>query len=166
MKSKTIALLGSTGSIGESTLSIIKKTKTFKVVLILANSNYSKILSQIKIFKPKVVVINDLKVYLKIKKINKSKDTIILNNIINIKKYVKKVDISVSAIPGIAGLEPTLAFIKISKKILLANKESIVCGWKLIKKEAIIHNTKLIPIDSEHFSIKNLLNNHKNSFYV
>ena len=52
MKSKTIALLGSTGSIGESTLSIIKKTKTFKVVLILANSNYSKILSQIKIFKP------------------------------------------------------------------------------------------------------------------
>ena len=163
MKSKTIALLGSTGSIGESTLSIIKKTKTFKVVLILANSNYSKILSQIKIFKPKVVVINDLKVYLKIKKINKSKDTIILNNIINIKKYVKKVDISVSAIPGIAGLEPTLAFIKISKKILLANKESIVCGWKLIKKEAIKHNTKLIPIDSEHFSIMELTKNNTNN---
>tara|TARA_B110000967_G_C18887271_1_gene564866 strand:- start:892 stop:2067 length:1176 start_codon:yes stop_codon:yes gene_type:complete len=163
VKSKTIALLGSTGSIGESTLSIIKKTKTFKVVLILANSNYSKILSQIKIFKPKVVVINDLKVYLKIKKINKSKDTIILNNIINIKKYVKKVDISVSAIPGIAGLEPTLAFIKISKKILLANKESIVCGWKLIKKEAIKHNTKLIPIDSEHFSIMELTKNNTNN---
>ena len=120
-------------------------------------------LPEIKIFKPKVVVINDLKVYLKIKKINKSKDTIILNNIINIKKYVKKVDISVSAIPGIAGLEPTLAFIKISKKILLANKESIVCGWKLIKKEAIKHNTKLIPIDSEHFSIMELTKNNTNN---
>ncbi len=93
MKSKTIALLGSTGSIGESTLSIIKKTKTFKVVFILANSNYSKILSQIKIFKPKVVVINDLKVYLKIKKINKSNVTnskFLVNKEGNIKEIIHK----------------------------------------------------------------------------
>ena len=68
MKQKTIAILGSTGSIGQTTLEIIKKTNKFKVILIIANKNYVKIISQIKIFKPKIVVINDLKTYLKIKK--------------------------------------------------------------------------------------------------
>ena len=157
MKQKTIALLGSTGSIGQSTLEIIKKTNKFKVVLIFANSNYLKILNQINIFKPKIVIINNLSVYLKIKKLNKLNKLIVLNNFFLIEKYIKKVDITVSAIPGIAGLEPTLTFIKLSKKILLANKESIVCGWKLIKKYVTKYNTKLIPIDSEHFSISELL---------
>ena len=74
MKLKTIAILGSTGSIGESTLSIVNKTKKFQVILILANSNYAKILSQIKIFKPKIVIVHDLKVFTKIKKkINQKK---------------------------------------------------------------------------------------------
>tara|TARA_B110000971_G_scaffold187725_1_gene197091 strand:+ start:3518 stop:4714 length:1197 start_codon:yes stop_codon:yes gene_type:complete len=162
MKLKTIALLGSTGSIGRSTLEIIKKTKKFKLFLIIANSNYLKILSQIKTFKPRIVIIHDHKVYLKIKKKNKSKNLIILNDATNIEKYVKKIDISVSAIPGIAGLEPTLTFIKFSKKILIANKESIVCGWKLIKKAITKHNTELVPIDSEHFSISELTKLHSN----
>ena len=63
------------------------------------------------------------------------------------------------AIPGIAGLNPTLTMIKKSKKILLANKESIVCGWKLIKNASLKHKTKIIPLDSEHFSIFKLLEN-------
>lgn len=163
MKQKTIALLGSTGSIGQSTLEIVKKTNKFKVVLIFANSNYLKILNQINIFKPKIVIINNHEVYLKVKKIKKLEKIIILNNITNIQKYIKKIDISVSAIPGIAGLEPTLAFIKLSKKILIANKESIVCGWKLIKKYIIKYNTTLIPIDSEHFSISELTKHHTNN---
>jgi len=153
---QTIALLGSTGSIGKSTLEIVKKTKKFKVVLIVANSNYSKIILQIKLFRPKVVVISNLKVFNKIKKNYKTKNIIILNNISNIDKKIKKIDVTVSAIPGIAGLEPTLAFIKLSKKVLLANKESIVCGWQLIKKDAEKFNTKIVPIDSEHFSISEL----------
>ena len=153
MKKKTIAILGSTGSIGQTTLQIIKETNKFKVILIIANTNYVKIVSQIKIFKPKIVIINDLKTYTKIKQINKYKKTIFLNSIIDIKKYIKKIDITVSAIPGIAGLEPTIAFTKLSKKVLLANKESIVCGWELIKKNATKYHTELIPIDSEHFSI-------------
>ena len=162
MKLKTVALLGSTGSIGETTLDIIKNTKNFKVELIIANSNYLKILSQIKIFKPNIVVVNNYKVYLKIKK-KKLNKIIILNNIFNLEKYIKKIDITVSAIPGIAGLEPTLKFIKLSKKILLANKESIVCGWKLIKKNSLKYKTKLIPIDSEHFSISELTRHHTNN---
>jgi len=160
MKIKTLAILGSTGSIGRSTLEIVKKTKKLKVVLIVANSNYSMILSQIKVFKPKIIIINNLKVYLKIKKINKFKKIIILNNTNNLTKYIKKIDITVSAIPGIAGLEPTLVLIKLSKKILLANKESIICGWDLIKNAATKYNTDLEPIDSEHFSILQLTKNH------
>mgnify|MGYP006089539383 CR=1 FL=1 len=160
MGTKTVAILGSTGSIGRSTLEIIKKTKKLKVVLIIANSNDSKILSQIKFFKPKVVVINDQLTFIKVKKKNKFKQIIILNSLKNIEKYIKTIDITVSAIPGIAGLEPTLSFISLSKKILLANKESIVCGWNLIKKKAIKHNTSLVPIDSEHFSISELIKQH------
>ena len=86
-----------------------------------------------------------------------------MNNTNNINKYIKKIDTTVSAIPGIAGLEPTLYFIKISQKVLLANKESIVCGWNLIKKNALKYKTKLVPIDSEHFSISELSKKHTNN---
>ena len=160
MSIKTLAILGSTGSIGQSTLDIVKKTKKFKVILIAANSNYLKILYQIKNFKPKVVIISDFKIYLKVKKIIKSKKIVILNNFLNLENNIKKIDITVSAIPGIIGLEPTLKFIKLTKKILLANKESIVCGWKLIKKNATKYKTQIVPIDSEHFSISELTKNY------
>jgi len=163
MKQKTIAILGSTGSIGQTTLEIIKKTKKFKVILIIANNNYFKIISQIKDFKPKIVVINNLKVYLKIIKKNKYKKIIFLNNIADVNSYLKKIDITVSAIPGIAGLESTIAFTKLSKKILLANKESIVCGWGLIKKNATKYNTQLVTIDSEHFSIEQIIKHYPNN---
>ena len=162
MKKKTIAILGSTGSIGDSTLEIIKKTIEFKVELLAVNKNYLKTIIQIKFFKPSVVVVNNENVYLKIKKKYQNKSVIILNNFINIQKYIKKIDVTVSAIPGIAGLEPTILFTKISKKILLANKEAIICGWNLIKKNSIKYNTELVPIDSEHFSIKMLLKNYLN----
>ena len=159
MKKKKIAILGSTGSIGQSTLEIVKKTNQFKVEILIANKNYLKIISQIKIFKPRIFIINEKKIYLKIKKKYLKKKIIILNNTENLYKFVKKVDVTVSAIPGIAGLAPTILFTKISKKILLANKEAIICGWDLIKKNSIKYKTKLVPVDSEHFSINMLLKN-------
>ena len=160
MKKKTIAILGSTGSIGQSTLDIIKSSNILKVELLSVNKNYFKITKQIKIFKPKIVIINNKNIYLKIKKKYKNKNIVILNNISNVEKHIKKIDITVSAIPGIAGLEPTILFTKISKKILLANKEAIICGWNLIKKKSIKYKTELVPIDSEHFSISILLKNY------
>ena len=60
-----------------------------------------------------------------------------------------------------AGLPPTVDFIKFSKKILIANKESIICGWNLIKHNSQKYKTKIVPVDSEHFSISKLLENHK-----
>ena len=61
------------------------------------------------------------------------------------------------AISGINGLEPSLRIIKYSKKLALANKESIICGWNLIKKELKKNKTQFLPVDSEHFSIWSLI---------
>ena len=160
MKKKTLALLGSTGSIGKTTLDIVKKTNKFKIVLIIANSNYRKIIYQIKFYKPRIVIVNNYKTFLKIKNTIRNKRIVLLNNILDIKKYIKKIDITVAAIPGIAGLEPTIKFTELSKRILLANKESIVCGWDLIKKKALMFKTELVSIDSEHFSINELIKNY------
>ena len=62
-----------------------------------------------------------------------------------------------SSITGLDGLKPTLKSIKYTKKIAIANKEAIICGWNLIKKELKKYKTKFIPVDSEHFSIWSLL---------
>ncbi len=156
-----ISILGSTGSIGLTSLKIVsKKSRLFEINTLAARKNYKVICKQIKQFNPKNFVITDKKTYLKIIKKFKKKKINILNNFSDIPKKFKKNDITISAITGLSGLEPTLQFIKVSKKILLANKESIVCGWDIINKIAKKYKTKIAPIDSEHFSIQELLNNY------
>ena len=66
-----------------------------------------------------------------------------------------------SSISGLEGLKPTLNIIKLSKNIAIANKESIVCGWSLIKKKLKNIKTNFIPVDSEHFSILDLIKKEK-----
>ncbi len=159
---KKISILGSTGSIGLNALKIITKKKDFFTINILAaDKNYKLISKQIIKFSPKIFIINDYSIYLRIKKKFKYKNVKILNKVENLKNGFKKSDITITAIPGIAGLKPTLELIKKSKKILIANKESIICGWNLIKKTASKNKTKIIPLDSEHFSIMKLMENHK-----
>jgi 1-deoxy-D-xylulose-5-phosphate reductoisomerase len=154
---KTISILGSTGSVGLSTLSIIDKKKIYFVVdLLSANKNYNLICNQIKKYKPNYFVIADINTYIKVKKKFKKSKTKILNNFL-FNKNKKKTDITISAIPGLAGLLPTITLIKLSKKILIANKESVICGWNLIENTALKNKTKIVPIDSEHFSIFKLL---------
>ena len=65
------------------------------------------------------------------------------------------------AITGLDALEPTLEIIQLTKRIAIANKESIICGWNLIKRKLKKHKTEFIPIDSEHFSIFELIKNEK-----
>ncbi len=161
MIKKKIAILGSTGSIGEASLKILKyNRKEFNIVLLSANSNYKSIKKQINKFKPEFFVINNFTVFQKIFKSNKKGKTKILNKFSEIPKKIK-FDITISSIVGIAGLEPTIHFTKKSKKVLLANKESIICGWHILKKIAKKNKTKIIPIDSEHFSIEQLTKNYK-----
>ena len=157
---KTISILGSTGSIGLNSLKIINSKKnSFTILILAANKNYKLICTQIIKFKPKIFIINDYKVFKKIKKKFKNSKVKILNNFEIKNNNFKISDISIAAIPGIAGLSPTIQMIKKSKKILIANKESIICGWNLISKIALKSKTKIIPVDSEHFSIMKLLEN-------
>ena len=152
---KKIAILGSTGSIGKTLLDIISKDrKNFEIILLTADRNYKLLYKQAKNFNVKNLIITDIKKYNLLKKINKKKDLNIYNNFKNLRKIFRsKADYSMSSIIGINGLEPTLNIIKYSKKIAIANKESIICGWNLINKELKKNKTQFIPVDSEHFSL-------------
>ena len=161
---KKIAILGSTGSIGKTTFNIIKKNKKdFEVVLLTTNKNINLVIRQARILRVKNIIISSRAHYLKAKKI-KNKNFKIYNNLDNLNKIIKKkLDYCMCAISGLAGLKPTLSCIRLTKKIAIANKESIICAWNLIDKELKKNKTKFIPVDSEHFSIWSLIKNIKNS---
>ena len=158
---KELIILGSTGSIGKSTLNVIRKNKNkFKIKLLSTNNNINKVYSQAIEFKVKNVLIANKNNYQKFKNNFKRKNINVYFNINDaFKKYKKKIFCSINAISGIEGLEPTLQIIKYSKNIALANKESIICGWNFISKELKKNNTNFIPLDSEHFSIWTMLKN-------
>ena len=161
---KKIVILGSTGTIGKITLSLIKKDKkNFNIKLLSTNKNVSKIINQAKEFKVKNIIINDYKKFLYAKKKYKKLNINIYNTFLIIDKIFKKKEIfyTMISIVGMEGLKPSLQLIKYSQNIAIVNKESIICGWNLIKKNLIKFKTKFIPIDSEHFSIYTLLENKK-----
>ena len=152
---KKIAILGSTGSIGKTLCKIIDKDRqNFEIVLLAANKNHKLLLKQAKKYNVKNLIISNLKSYKHIIKDKKKLKIKVFNNFNYFNKiFKKKIDYSMSAITGIDGLIPTLKIIKYTKNIAIANKESIICGWGLIKKELKLNNTFFVPVDSEHFSI-------------
>ena len=162
---KKIVIFGSTGSIGSTLLNIVKKDKkNFKILLLTANKNYKKIIKQAMIFNVKNIIIIDNTSFLIATKLLNNTKIKVFNNFDSLKKifsHNKKVDYSMCAISGFEGLKPTLDMIKHTKTIAIANKESIICGWNLIKKDLNKYKTKFIPVDSEHFSIWSLINNDK-----
>ncbi|MDA9877175.1 1-deoxy-D-xylulose-5-phosphate reductoisomerase [Candidatus Pelagibacter sp.] len=162
---KNIAILGSTGSIGKTTVNIIRKNKAnYNICLLSTNKNIKEILKQAKDFNVKNLIIADKEKFNYIKNNKKHKKINFYNNFNDLNKiFKKKIDYTMSSISGLDGLEPTLKIIKHTKKIAIANKESIICGWNLINKEIKKNLTTFIPVDSEHFSIWSLLNNTKNN---
>jgi 1-deoxy-D-xylulose-5-phosphate reductoisomerase len=157
---KKIAILGSTGSIGKTLIKIIEENKkNFDVVLLTADKNYKEILKQAKYFKVKNLIITNEKSFIELKKKKLGKINIFnnYNSFNNI--FKKKIDYVMSSISGIDGLDPTLKIIKHTKKIAIANKETIICGWHLIKKDLKKYKTTFVPVDSEHFSIFYALGN-------
>lgn len=155
---KKIAILGSTGSIGQSTLEVIRKDKkNFNIILLSANNNYKKLVEQAKQFKVKNVLIKNDKFYLNVKNSLKRTKTKVYSGDISIKRIIsKKLDYTMSAVVGLAGLQPTIDAIKISKTVAIANKETIICGWQILSKFIKKYKTEIIPVDSEHFSIMEL----------
>ena len=160
---KKIAILGSTGSIGKSLINIIKKDKkNFEVILLTANKNYREIYKQAKLLKVKNLIVTDIKGFNILQKKIKNQKLRIYNNYNKINKILKKkIDYTMSSISGLDGLEPTLKIIKKTKTIAIANKESLICGWNLIKKELDKYKTEFMPVDSEHFSIWSLIKDQK-----
>ena len=155
-----IAILGSTGSIGKSLLEIINKDRNkFEVVLLTANKNHSDLIKQAKKYNVKNLIIKNHKSYTLLKNIN-LKGINIYNDYNNFNKFFKKkIDYVMSSISGMEGLGPTLNIIKFTKKIAIANKESIICAWNLIQHELVKNKTKFVPVDSEHFSLWYALKN-------
>ena len=160
---KKIAIIGSTGSIGKSTLDVIKKDKkSFDIILLTANNNYKLLIKQAKQFKVKNVLIKNPNHFLKVK--SSLKKTKVFSGDVSISKiYSGKLDYTMSAVVGLAGLQPTIDAIKVSKTVAIANKETIICGWQILSKLTKKYNTEILPVDSEHFSIMELTKNVSNS---
>jgi len=157
MKMK-IAILGSTGSIGKSTLDVIRKDKNFfEVVLLSANNNYKKLIQQAKEFNVKNILIKNQIFHERTERSLKNSKTKVYSGDISITNIIsKKLDYTMAAIVGVAGLQPTIDAIKVSKTVAIANKETIICGWQLLSKLVKKYKTKIVPVDSEHFSIMEL----------
>ena len=156
---KDIYLLGSTGSVGTTTLKIINKDKSrFNIKLLTTNRNVNKIYKQALEHNVKKIVIFDKEVQNKNLKKFKKKNIKVYSTIQDaLKKIKKKSFLTINAISGIDGLEPSLNIIRYTKNFATANKESIICGWRFLNIECKKNKTNFIPLDSEHFSIWTLL---------
>ena len=164
---KNILLLGATGSIGDSVLSVIKQNSNeLNLEGIAFQSNLPKALSIIDEFDPNFVYCESKNNSNSIKEsIKKSQQIDLLSEKSQLEFLLnhENIDIIISAISGFAGLETTLMASKTGKIILLANKESIVVAGDIILPLAKRHNTKIVPIDSEHNAIFQCLNSEKNT---
>ena len=153
---KKIALLGSTGSIGQQTLDVIEKNPDlFSVEVLTANNNVDLLVEQAIKFKPNVVIISNEEKY------NLVKDALAH---LPIKVYagcdavtqvveMGTIDTVVTAMVGYSGLQPTIRAVKAGKQIALANKETLVVAGDLITRLSIENKAEILPVDSEHSAI-------------
>ena len=148
---KKVLILGSTGSIGQSTLEVIKaNNKDFSISGLVAKSNKKLLLEQSNKFNvKKICLINN----------DSKNDIFVSESEIEDLIFSDQVDIVVAAISGIAGLKTILRSIKAGKRILIANKEPLVAAGQILMKEAKKSNSEIIPIDSEHCAIHQCLKN-------
>ncbi|BDR64207.1 1-deoxy-D-xylulose-5-phosphate reductoisomerase [Clostridium tetani] len=155
---KNICILGATGSIGTQTLEVIREEKeNLKLYAASANKSSEKIISIIEEFEPKYVSMTDKEAFLKVKEfcMKNNKNTEVLYGIegMNTIASLDKVDIVLTSVVGMIGLEPTLKAIRNKKDIALANKETLVVAGEIIKKEAHENKVNILPVDSEHGAI-------------
>lgn len=152
---KNIAILGSTGSIGRNTLEVIALfPHRFRVTYLTAHRNIDLLQEQIRLFKPRgVVVLEECNAGVLRKLVNGS--TAVLHGEEALCDIVTRsdVDMVVSSLVGFAGLKPTLAAIEAGKDIALANKETLVVGGEIIMRAVQKHDVRLLPVDSEHSAI-------------
>jgi 1-deoxy-D-xylulose-5-phosphate reductoisomerase len=159
---KKIAILGSTGSIGKNTLKVIDNNKDkFKVHSLSAKKNYKLLLKQYRKYRPIYLCIKSKESYEILKKELKDENVDILLGDKGLKFLGADTenDIVLNAVSGSCGLEATIEALKKGKTVALANKESLVSGGEFIKKILSKYKGKLIPVDSEHSAIFQVMAN-------
>mgnify|MGYP006071300625 FL=1 len=155
-KVKSIALLGSTGSIGTQALKVIENNPSyFSVEVLTANNNSKLLISQALKFKPNTVVIKNKEKYEEVNNALSSLGIKVYCGEESINEIVKSetIDVVLTAMVGYSGLIPTINAIKSGKKIALANKETLVVAGGLITKLAQEYGSDILPVDSEHSAI-------------
>ncbi len=153
---RSIAILGSTGSIGTQTLQVVEANPTlFQVELLTAQNNWELLVQQALRVQPNAVVIGNKKNFNAVKEALAHTDIKVFTGKESIIDSVKSanIDVVLTAMVGFAGLEPTIAAIKSGKAIALANKETLVVAGELITKLALENRVPILPVDSEHSAI-------------
>lgn len=156
---RNLVILGSTGSIGTQTLDIIREYKDINILGLSCRKNIELLDKQIEEFKPKYVYTKEPSKYL----IEKYKDITFFSGddgLINLTSLDEEYDV-LNSLVGSIGFIPTLSAIKHHKKVLLANKETLVIGGEIVKEYLKKYNGTLYPIDSEHSSLWELLDKYQ-----
>jgi 1-deoxy-D-xylulose-5-phosphate reductoisomerase len=153
---RTIAILGSTGSIGTQALEVVRENPDrFKVAVITANRNASLLISQAKEFLPLKVVITETACFQEVKEALAGLPVGVMTGEDALEEVVAspEIDMVLTALVGFCGLKPTLAAIEAGKDIALANKETLVVAGELVMALAKKQGVKILPVDSEHSAI-------------
>ena len=159
---KEISILGSSGSIGTQTLEVIDNLKDWRVKALTVYQNIDLLSEQIDKYQPEFVVVVEEEAAAKLKSGLKDKRTEVLSGKDGLKTAAaENVDLLLNAVVGSAGLEPSVAAAEAGNDIALANKESLVSGGPILTKLVKENGLKLLPVDSEHNAIFQLLKGHE-----
>jgi 1-deoxy-D-xylulose-5-phosphate reductoisomerase len=155
---RKISILGVTGSIGTQTLDVIRKSNgELKLIGATANTSVKKVIEIIEEFKPSYIAMMDLQSAYEIKQYCKEhgKTIEVLEGITGLNKIASldEIDVVVTSVVGMIGLEPTMKAIEAKKDVALANKETLVVAGEIVMKAAKENNVKILPVDSEHSAI-------------
>lgn len=151
-------LLGSTGSIGEQTIDVVRRTGS-QIVSICANQNDKRVEEQAREFKPAFCAMADEQAAKSLRLRLADTDIKVFGGASGIEEMIARSDakVTLNAVLGEAGLAPTLAAIQSGKALALANKESLVVAGELVMQLAAEHQTRITPVDSEHCAIHQCL---------
>lgn len=151
---KTISILGSTGSIGRQTLDVVDQLGV-RVVALTCGTNLDRMIQQCRKYKPMLAVMATQELAKSLRENLLGLDIEILYGREGLIKAasIPEADTVITAVVGMMGLEPTLAACKAGKRIGLANKETLVCAGELVMKEAEAYGAQIVPVDSEHSAI-------------
>ena len=157
--SEAVTLLGATGSIGQSTIDVVKRyPERFNIEALAGGSRVEPLVAMAKEVHPRKVAIADETQYDALKTALSAAGLSEVKVLAGSKAVAQlaedpETDCIVQAIVGAAGVEPTFKAAKAGKRLLLANKESVVCGGELLMKTIAENHAKLLPVDSEHNAI-------------